>query len=64
MRSRSGLGKSGHTWLVSELAWVGTWAWPGDAASSTCSVVEGVSRRLHGLRGEVGELRWPLPLRL
>lgn len=26
MRSRSGLGKSGHTWLVSELAWVGTWA--------------------------------------
>lgn len=32
--------------------------WP---TSSACSVVEGVSRRLHGLRVGAGELRGPLP---
>ena len=62
-------GMSVRTWLASKSAWMGTWAWPGAAASrarvplisSVCSILEGVVDGT-GLGSRTGGLGWPLPL--
>lgn len=51
-------GMSMRTWLASKSAWMGTWAWPGAAASrarvplisSVCSILEGGCCRWHRAR--------------